>query len=308
MNLLKNILRPGDVAVICPMVADIGKPISSGGQKLVFPCFVGDQQIALKFVYYPLPDEGEELPQEYSDFVDSAAKRVVREIQTLGSCNSRNIVKLGSVPVGATVYKNMGLIYYSEEFVEGESLQRLLLRGETLSVQECVKLLLDITNAIEELWSKHAVHRDIKPDNIMWTRKERGFVLIDLGIALYHDLQRVTTPGTVYCTPFYQSPEQLKYSTTFQMDFRADLFQLGVTAYESLTGKHPFRDEGEISIETYRTNLLTQERVPPSSIVNDIPPVLDAIFLRLLAVEPHQRFRRCDILRAELEKLTTGVS
>ncbi len=102
-------------------------------------------------------------------------------------------------------------------------------------------------------------------------------------------------------TPIYFSPEQFDYSSRRTgMDFRSDIFALGVTMYELLSGRHPFWTRGQSS-ETTFNNIQSTAPDPPSSIISGVTDELDEVILRMLGKSPHLRYRKCDHLVQALE-------
>jgi serine/threonine-protein kinase len=242
------------------------------------------------------------LPDEQSvSALDEITARAQREVQTMGECRSQHIVKLGPIGLGAKQIAAQNVIYFSEEWITGRDLRQVLRERTRLDIQSVVSVGLQITEAVEELWSHRKIHRDIKPGNIM-QRKENDFVLLDLGLVFDLEDSSLTGFGVVPGTPRYYSPEQLDYPRKRQMDFRSDLFSLGLTLYEVSTGVHPFWSQGKDTRQVW-ANILGATPVPPRHHRPEIPPVLQDIILRLIAKKPHLRFRTCDRLRQALQRV-----
>lgn len=143
------------------------------------------------------------------------------------------------------------------------------------------------------------VHRDVKPRNIM-RRNSGDYVLLDTGLAFDLSDESLTAAFMTVGTPIYMSPEQLK-NVRRGIDFRSDLFLLGIVMYEVITGKHPFFQRGINSMQLV-ANIISNQVEPPSTIRSDIPNSLNTIIMRLLAKEPHLRFKTCDSLINKLQQ------
>jgi len=190
-------------------------PIEEGGQGAVFKAELEKGTIAFK-LYNP----------------SAEVIRVEREVEKLEQIDSKNIVSLvdhGSLEVDSENYK-----YVAYSYIDGQSLDDI---SEPQTDENVIKLLLDIIDAIEALWEKRAVHRDIKPPNVILTEDD-DFILIDLGIAKHLNETTITMYGKTCGTPGYMSPEQAEGRRG--LTFRSDLFSLGILAYEFASNHHPF--------------------------------------------------------------------
>jgi serine/threonine-protein kinase len=127
--------------------------------------------------------------------------------------------------------------WYLEELLVGQTVSELM--GQPWQEIDSLSLIRDVTVAIDAIWDLGVVHRDIKPHNIF--KADRGFVLLDPGLARHQTLETLTRiwfppgPGT----PGYHSPDQFRF-TSDKLDARSDIFSLGIVAFETLTGNHPF--------------------------------------------------------------------
>ncbi len=200
-----------------------------------------------------------------------------------------------------------GLPYFVMPYVDGESLRRRLHRGP-LSVRETVSVLVDVARALAAAHAQGIVHRDIKPDNILLTAQSA--VVTDFGVAKARQRAgrpRVggaagvqTSEGTSLGTPAYMAPEQIAGSS--DVDARADLYALGVVAYEMLAGRPPFNDASPRKVLAAH---LVETPPPLSSGRRDVPPGLERLIVRCLAKDPGDRPRSAlDIVRALQESET----
>lgn len=282
-----------DVLSVIPSASNV-EPVDHGGQKVVFRADVEGTSYAVKFALVPPEIESDEL--SHCDVVARAA----REVATVQECASPFLVKPGPIGLEFVTLHEQKLLYFSEEFITGESLKKVLER-QPLAVDEAVRLGVQIASAIEGIWALGRIHRDIKPGNIMLRGESRDFVLLDAGLAF--DVQGESlSAGFLVGTAPYFSPEQCVYSDRRKLDFRSDMFSLGATVYESMTGQHPFWTRGE-PLQTLLGKIRTLSPPPPSSITPAVPAALDQVVLRMLGKSPHLRYRTCQQLISALREV-----
>lgn len=283
-------ITPAQVVELIPQASDI-REIGRGGQKLVFRGTIDGQEYALKFAKAPA---GREDWEDEERPIDDVAARARREVETVRECASTHMVKLGPVGLQLATIDDQSLLYFSEEFIGGRDLRTALRLDGRLPPAEIVKLGLHITDAIQSLWERGKIHRDVKPANIMRREANGEYVLLDAGLA-FDILGESLSIGPVG-TPPYFSPEQFDFGNRRSvMDFRSDVFSLGVTMYQLATGQHPFWSPGDTSQALFN-KITTYTPQPPSSDVSGFPEKLDEIILRMLGKSPHLRFRRCRLL------------
>jgi len=267
-----------------------------GGQKTVFPCMINNRKYALKFLKLENEMDDHDLIDE-SPF-DSDYERAVRETNALNDFNSPYIVKLGPIKLTKTKYNNSKFVFYTEEWIEGRNLQ-----GIKLSIHDCVQLGIDIGYAIGLLDQKGKIHRDIKPGNIMQRFSDGHFVLLDLGL-LYDKLDKsLTQVGFVPGTLLYLSPEQMDCMRKKELDFRSDLFSLGIVMYQCSTGLYPFGNINQIGPDEILRNILSMKETPAHVIDSNIPEKLSKVISQLLSKRPNGRYRKIDFLIDDLKPL-----
>ena len=166
---------------------------------------------------------------------ESARLRFLREARAAASVRHPNIASV--FHLGRTG----GNYFYAMEFVEGETLAKLIKRSGRLEVKLALEIATQVAAGLAAIHEEHLVHRDIKPTNIMVKLKEGGSVtakIIDLGLAKTVDESAseagISSPGTFAGTPEFASPEQF---AGVAVDIRSDLYSLGVTLWVMITGK-----------------------------------------------------------------------
>jgi len=198
---------------------------------------------------------------------ESARLRFLREARAAASVRHPNVASVFHL---GTIGQNY---FYAMEFVEGETLERLIKRSGRLEVKLALEIASQVAAGLAAVHKQKLVHRDIKPSNIMVTLEEGGAVtakIIDLGLAKSLDQPgaqtAISTPGAFAGTPEFASPEQF---AGVPVDIRSDLYSLGVTLWQMVTGKTPFRgNPGEVMSQHQRAPLpLEQLEAVPQPVV-----------------------------------------
>jgi TolB-like protein/tetratricopeptide (TPR) repeat protein len=226
-----------------------------------------------------------------------AAERFLREITLAAGLTHPHV--LGVHDSGEAD----GLLYFVMPYVEGETLRAHLARGGALPVSEAVRLLRELAGALAYAHGRGVVHRDLKPENVLLS--DGHAVIADFGIA--KALATVTQGATVTATdltmagvalgtPAYMAPEQVLGDQG--IDHRADLYALGIIAYEVLTGAHPF------DARSPQTMLSAHLTAPPKSLAArnpSVPPGLDRLVMQLLAKDPAGRPSSAEVVLRALD-------
>ena len=225
-------------------------------------------------------------------------ERLKHEARTASALNQPNIVTIHEIgQVDSTCY-------IATEFIDGTTLRERIAHGTT-APREAVEIALQIADALSAAHAAGIVHRDIKPENVML--RPDGYVkVLDFGIAKFTQqepqtglarLQVSTQPGTILGTTRYMSPEQAR---GLAVDARTDIWSLGVTLYEMLTGRVPF--EGETTSDLIAA-VLQREPPPLERARPGLPPQLEDVLRRMLAKECDARFQTAAEVRGELQAL-----
>jgi serine/threonine-protein kinase len=195
-----------------------------------------------------------------------------------------------------------GFLFYVMPYVEGESLRDRLVREAELPIPDAVRVLRDVADALSAAHAQGVIHRDIKPDNILLSGNHA--IVTDFGVAkAVREAaagREVTSDGVAMGTPAYMAPEQ--GAADPQVDHRADIYSLGVVAYEMLTGQPPFTGMNAHGILLAH---LAQRPATISDIRDTVPPALAALVMRCLEKKSADRFQSAAELLEQLERITT---
>ena len=234
-----------------------------------------------------------------------SGERFRREVQLAARLQHPHIVPL------LAAGQSGDLLYYIMPFIEGESLRHRLARDGELPIADAVRLIRDITDALAYAHGRGVVHRDIKPENVLLS--ERHALVADFGIAKAIEVGQVggrdsqgtalTSVGFTIGTPAYMAPEQALADPA--TDHRADLYSLGVVAYEMLAGRAPFR--GSTSQELISAHVATA----PESLLQQrpaCPPAVAALIMRCLEKRPADRPQSAEVVLQALDTASTPTA
>lgn len=223
-------------------------------------------------------------------------KRFEREVKTLSRLNHPNIVT-----VFDCIVEN-GQPYFVMDFLQGCSLQDLIVAEKRLSPGRCKNIFGQVCNAVEHAHRNGIVHRDLKPANIMLMDiSGQEFVkVVDFGLAkIGEEAQRLTQTGEIWGSPLYMSPEQC---SGHSMDARSDIYSLGSVLYESLTGLVPFA--GTSFLDTIQKVVSLE---PPTFATSApdlrLPAQIEEIVMRCLEKNPDKRYQSMAELKDALDRV-----
>ena len=214
---------------------------------------------------------------------ESARARFLREARTAARLRHSNVASV--LHLGRTGQN----YFYAMEFVEGETLEKLIRRSGALEVKLALEIAKQVADGLAAVHKQKLVHRDIKPSNIMVSFEEQGAVtakIIDLGLAKADDepgnQTAISMPGVFVGTPDFASPEQF---AGVQVDIRSDLYSLGATLWKMLTGQAPFRGtSAELMHQHLHAPLATEE-------LEGVPQPVAVLIEILLEKDPALRFQ-----------------
>ncbi|MCP4135126.1 MAG: AAA family ATPase [bacterium] len=168
-----------------------------------------------------------------------------------------------------------------------------------LSLAEKLSLAIQITESLGQIHAQHIIHKDINPSNLLWNPQKNRVTIIDFGISseLTRENPEVRNPNVLEGTINYISPEQTGRMNR-AMDYRTDLYSLGVTLYEIFTGQLPFQAYDAMEMVHYH---IAKTPAPPNTVNPDIPATLSAIILKLLSKTAEERYQNTLGLKSDLE-------
>src|SRR5437588_9195598 len=256
---------------------EILEELGRGGMAIVFKAREKqlERDVAIKVLPFSLA------------FDKEFAERFQREARTSAKLEHPTIIPIYRVG------KSGRVIYFVMKFLRGKPLSSILATRGSLPPVEIKKILAEVARALAYAHKKEIVHRDIKPDNIMFD--EHGHAVVtDFGIAKAASGGKLTGTGMSIGTPHYMSPEQAKAQP---LDGRSDIYSLGVVAYQCLTGTVPFDGEDSFSIG-YKHIM---EEIPTPPLETPEKRQLFEITRKMMAKSPDERFQSADDLVQALE-------
>ncbi len=214
-------------------------------------------------------------------------ERFVREIRVLASLSHPNIAALH------TAFRHEDRLVMVMEYVEGEALSEQLAAGR-VTIAQGVEYIRQVLRALVYAHERGIIHRDIKPSNIIiLSDLSPTAKLLDFGLAVSGRDLSLTASGTIMGSLYYMSPEQVRGE---RVDARSDLYSLGVTFYEIVSGHRPFDGRSQYEI---LDGHLRQQPVPPTDLNPNVPVRLAGLILRALVKDAGARFQSAgEFLRA----------
>ncbi|MEU2116710.1 protein kinase [Streptomyces sp. NPDC016459] len=268
--------------------------LGEGGMASVYLAYDSalDRQVAIKTLHTELGRE------------QSFRERFRREAQAVAKLSHTNIVSV--FDTGEDTLDGAVMPYIVMEYVEGQPLGSVLASDirqyGAMPADKALKVTADVLAALEVSHEMGLVHRDIKPGNVMTTK--RGIVkVMDFGIAraMQSGVTSMTQTGMVVGTPQYLSPEQ---ALGRAVDARSDLYSVGIMLFQLLTGRLPFDADSPLAIAYAHVQ---EEPVAPSTVNRAVTPAMDALVARALRKNPNERFPSAAAMRDEcLRVLAAG--
>lgn len=237
-------------------------------------------------------------PGASSSASNNNAQRFLREASISAQLKHPNTVTLFDYGVTED-----DIYYIAMELLEGRTLQQAIKQDGAFSPERALRIAAQVCRSLREAHALGVVHRDLKPGNIFLVRHDDDpdwVKVLDFGLVkgVEEQSQDLTVTGTFVGSPCYVSPEQIRNKP---VDFRTDIYSLGVILYQMLTGRPPF--EEATAMDTVVAHL--QKTAPPMSTINPhvrVPPPLEAMVLRCMAKEPQDRFASMDQLLVALKQ------
>lgn len=257
---------------------EIIEEVGSGGMSVVYKakCHVLNRFVAIKV-----------LKPEFSDDKSFVSKFRI-EAQSAAGLSHPNIVNVFDVGEGN------GFYYIVMELVEGITLKEYIQQNGRLPYLTALDFIMQIAAGIEVAHEHHTIHRDIKPQNII-VSKSGTMKVTDFGIA------KAATSNTIASSAMgsvhYISPEQARGGYS---DERSDIYSLGITLYEMLTGRVPFEGENNVTVALMH---IQSELIPPREYYQDIPIGLEKIVLKATQKKPERRYLTTNSMLTDLKKI-----
>jgi serine/threonine protein kinase/tetratricopeptide (TPR) repeat protein len=237
-------------------------------------------------------------PQSTGD--EHARRRLIREAQAAASLDHPNICAIYETR------EQEGESFIVMQYVEGETLAERI-KSKPLELRESLDIGVQVADALAEAHSRGIIHRDIKPQNIMITRRGQA-KLMDFGLARVirerslidctaEPESVLSVPGLVIGTVPYMSPEQVRGE---ELDARSDVFSLGAVLYEMLSGRNPFQAE---SAGATMSSILTKEPAPLARYASDVPDEMQRIVRKALSKDKESRYQGITDLLIDLREL-----
>lgn len=261
----------------------IEKQIGRGSMGLILKAWDPklDRTVVIKQIALQLCQDG--------NAISRLRNRLYREARAAGKLNHPNIVTIYDVEELDTSS------YIVMEYLNGHDLRKITHTKKPIPPVRALKIVGQISDALDFAHRNGIVHRDIKPANVILTSGDRVKVA-DFGIAKLPQSGTLTKTGDMIGTPFYMSPEQIEGR---RVDGRSDVFSAGVVLYELLTGRRPF---GGDSIPAIVYNIVQSQPKAPTKVNSNLPASLDEILQRALAKDPDDRYKTAAELRQAVDQ------
>ncbi|MBN1809127.1 MAG: serine/threonine protein kinase [Planctomycetes bacterium] len=224
---------------------------------------------------------------------DEFKKRFLLEARLVGRLSHQNLIQVYDVG------RDRGTLYFSMEFVDGSTVEEMLDMEGPLSIEQALDITTQVLRAVTYIWRHKIVHRDIKPGNIMVTRAGVA-KLGDFGFVKSHFDPLLADEGEVLGTPDYISPEQAMGKD--DIDFRSDVYSLGATLYQMVTGKPPFSGSGSSVMRKH----IREDPKDVKQIKRDLPDPVAYIIRKMMSKDPDDRYQNTQELFEDLEMVKIG--
>ncbi len=264
---------------------DIKREVGKGAMGIVYEAIrrSDGERVALKI-----------LPPSLT-LTERALARFVREGQIMQRIDHAAICKVLDLGHKGRLH------YFVMEFVDGTSLEERLRTGP-LPIRKAAEIGASVARALQFAHDRGVVHRDVKPGNVMLRDADEAVKITDFGLARETGTGSMTESGAVVGTPMYMAPEQIR-GERGTVDNRADVYGVGATLYQLVTGEPPFRGP---RTQAVLTQVLDADPIAPRALRHELPPELEAIILKALEKEPAHRFGSALELAEDLDRFLRG--
>ncbi len=232
-------------------------------------------------------------------------QRFQTEAKILAALNHRNLVNVYDLGI-----HEKSVFYYSMDYLQGCNLEQILFEDGPLTIKESIEVFLAVLDGLAYAHRNGIVHRDIKPANIFIchgaTINAASVKILDFGISKLLKIdkaQKLTKVGEIFGSPYYMSPEQC---TGGEIDLRSDIYSVGCSLFETLTGFVPFEADSSLEIA-----MMHEEQEPPllaQVTSTKFPDALDTVIGKCLAKLPRERYQSAKEMALDLQRITEGKS
>ncbi|MBL8152061.1 MAG: protein kinase, partial [Blastocatellia bacterium] len=222
--------------------------------------------------------------------------RFLQEARSQARIDHKNICKVYEVG------EMEGMPYICMQYINGRSLEQVY---KQMNLEEKIKVMKDVSEALHHAHKLGIIHRDIKPANIMVEKREDGNwfpIVMDFGVAREVENRGLTHTGTVVGTPAYMSPEQAQGDNK-NIDRRADIYSIGTTLYELIAGHTPFKNDMLVKLIM---DIVQKEPESLLQILPNIPTDINLIVMKCLEKEPNNRYQSALALANDLQAYLNG--
>ncbi len=254
--------------------------LGQGGMSVVFKGKhkLTEQEVALKI-----------LPPELAAH-SHVKSRFLEEAKALAALDHPNIVHLYNFG------QENGYFVLAMQYVQGRTWERIILENKRMDWRSSCKVAIEVLRALEYAHGRGVIHRDMKPSNVLVRAHDAMATVMDFGIAKMTTSTKLTATGQTMGTVRYMSPEQVRGQ---EVDLRTDLYSLGATLFESLTGDTPFDGNTHFEIMTKHLSELPKR---PSTLGIEVPQLVEDALIKSLAKKPEDRFTDAREMRKILEE------
>ena len=229
---------------------------------------------------------------------ERSLSRFKAEAENVARATHANIVQI------YTIGQTNGLNYIALEYVEGKNLREFLEKKGTPELSLGLHIMAQVASALQRASELGVIHRDVKPENIMLTKKWEVKVA-DFGLSRCFEegsVQNLTQSQVVMGTPLYMSPEQVERRT---IDSRTDIYSFGVTCYHMFAGQPPFRGNSPVDVAYHHVHT---EPPPLCEVRPDLPTDLCTLIHKMMAKKPEERYQSAREILRDINRLRESLN
>ena len=267
------------------------RQLGQGGMGVVYEVFQQDlsRRLALKMIR---SDQLSTVPEESRR---QLLTRFQREAEALGRLNHPSIVDVYSIG------EHQGYPYYTMTLIQGTSLDALLEAGQSLDGKSAAKYLIPAGEALQTAHNENILHRDIKPQNILYDKDSDKVYVCDFGLVKILEHNEELTAHGILGSPAFMSPEQARDAT--MVTHSTDIYGMGASLYYLVTGIPPFQSTSRL---TLLKKVLEEEPISPRRLNPELHPDVEAVCLKCLEKKPEHRYESMQEFVEDLQRIEKG--